>query len=292
MPLDVGDFLQDTGHLSVLEIGAYMLLIMHYWARGGRCPTEDAFRRVTRLNNRQWSQSRDVLRSFFNDDLSHTRLDKDLAHVIEKSQTNSANAKGRHNERGKVADDPHPVSQTHLRPKKERDIEEQGPAEIAVTICLPEPLAVEPAPSVSVEKRNAIALGLAFLKAAGFKDHSEAPMNWYGVTDRAAIWLSNGWTETMIVAETKIVARRGGEPLPISYFEKVFSTAAARAAAPLPVATIKNPENVDVRPSRTARPALSSALDASIAAARLAAESDHASGFGERQEPLGLLPNG
>jgi hypothetical protein len=88
----------------------------------------------------------------------------------------------------------------------------------------------------SKERAEAISLGLHFLKAAGFEDYAAAPMNWYGVADRAALWIERGWSPAMIAAEAKIVAARAGDTMPLSYFEKCFATAAARAAQDLPTA--------------------------------------------------------
>jgi uncharacterized protein YdaU (DUF1376 family) len=245
MPLDIGDFLQDTQHLNTVEIGAYLLMIMAYWARGGPLPNRDAYRRVTRMTARQWSSSGDLLMSFFGDDLRHRRLDRDLAHLIEKSEVKSANALEQHRKRREAAQGLQDVSTTDLRPKteKERDVVEEARAREPETVSVDRPPA---RPVVPSEKQAAIALGLAFIKAAGFMDYADAPTNWYGVADRAAGWIERGWPEAMITAETKIVTERAGTTMPLNYYEKVFATAAARAAQPLPIATIREAENVDV----------------------------------------------
>ncbi|UFW91010.1 hypothetical protein BjapCC829_21710 [Bradyrhizobium barranii] len=104
-------------------------------------------------------------------------------------------------------------------------------------------------PLPSTDKQAAIALGLAFLNAAGFTDYADAPPTFYRVSERAAAWIAAGWSEAMITAETRIVTERAGTTMPLAYYEKVFATAAARAAQPVPTATIKPAENVDVRPN-------------------------------------------
>ncbi|WP_441256441.1 YdaU family protein [Bradyrhizobium sp. 482_C4_N1_1] len=248
MPLDIGDFLQDTQHLSTVEIGAYLLMIMAYWARGGPLPNRDAYRRVSRMTTRQWSSSGDLLMSFFGDDLRHRRLDRDLAHVIGKSEVKSANAVEQHRKRREEAQGLQDVSTTDLRPKtvKERDIEGTRERE-AETAVAEDRLPARPLPSA--DKQAAIALGLAFLNAAGFTDYADAPPTFYRVSERAAAWIAAGWSEAMVTAETRIVTERAGTTMPLAYYEKVFATAAARAAQPVPTATIKPAENVDVRPN-------------------------------------------
>lgn len=110
MPLFIPDYMADTGHLSTTEHGAYLLLIMHYWTKGGLPRDEETIRRITRLTPRQWSHSCDVLRSLFLPEWRHKRIDSELAKAIEKSRVNSANAKRSHSQEGDFAE----RSDTHI----------------------------------------------------------------------------------------------------------------------------------------------------------------------------------
>jgi uncharacterized protein YdaU (DUF1376 family) len=121
MPFYFADYLADTGHLSVAEHGAYFLLIAHYWSHGGLPADEAVIARITRMTPRQWSQSRDVLRSLFGDDWRHKRIDKELAKAIEKSQVNSANAQRRHSERTAKTQRTHTQPQPQSQPEEKKE---------------------------------------------------------------------------------------------------------------------------------------------------------------------------
>jgi uncharacterized protein YdaU (DUF1376 family) len=89
MPLYVADYLADAAHLTTQEHGAYLLLIMNYWQRGGPLPDDDArLARIARMGPREWARVRDSLSEFFEvvcGTWSHSRVDSELARVSAKS---------------------------------------------------------------------------------------------------------------------------------------------------------------------------------------------------------------
>jgi uncharacterized protein YdaU (DUF1376 family) len=89
MPLFVADYLADAAHLSTVQHGAYLLLIMNYWQRGGPLPDDDArLARITRLGPREWARHRNTLSEFFSiadGAWSHSRIATELARVESKS---------------------------------------------------------------------------------------------------------------------------------------------------------------------------------------------------------------
>jgi uncharacterized protein YdaU (DUF1376 family) len=127
MPTKVGDFLTETAHLTVAEVGAYHLLCMYYWIHSRLPAEEDAIRRISRLAPRQWSQSRDALAALFDEGWRHPALELEIRHAIERSEVNSANARKSHANRKKFATHSQATSHTQLQlqsdslPTGERD---------------------------------------------------------------------------------------------------------------------------------------------------------------------------
>ena len=79
MPLYIRDYLADTGELTTLEHGAYFLLIMHYWQKGG-LPTEDAkLASITRLSLHRWLKIKPTIGKLFSSDFKQKRIEKELA---------------------------------------------------------------------------------------------------------------------------------------------------------------------------------------------------------------------
>jgi uncharacterized protein YdaU (DUF1376 family) len=86
MPLYVGDYLGDTGHLTTAQHGAYLLLMMHYW-RKGELPDDDRqLSKITKLPLRTWCEYRPTLQDFFYEGWKHKRIDAELARMLHVSQ--------------------------------------------------------------------------------------------------------------------------------------------------------------------------------------------------------------
>lgn len=86
MPLYVGDYLGDTGHLTTIQHGAYLLLMMHYW-RKGQLPDDDRqLSKITKLPLKAWGEYRPILQEFFNEGWKHKRIDAELAKMMRVSE--------------------------------------------------------------------------------------------------------------------------------------------------------------------------------------------------------------
>ncbi len=102
MPLVVEKYLGDTTHLTTLQHGAYLLLLLHYWRRGGALPDNDARLAATaKLSLAEWKKHRAVLAEFFvigNGVWMQKRAEKELARARKKSEAaaKSANARCAH----------------------------------------------------------------------------------------------------------------------------------------------------------------------------------------------------
>lgn len=79
MPLYVGDYLGDTGHLTTSQHGAYLLLMMHYWRKGGLPDDDEQLSAITKLPANIWRSYRNIIQAFFYDGWCHKRIDSELA---------------------------------------------------------------------------------------------------------------------------------------------------------------------------------------------------------------------
>lgn len=89
MPLYQGDYHRDTGHLTTLEHGAYLLLLMHYYAAGKLPKNDESLARIVKLNVNDWLQIRENIAPFF----SRNWRQKRVEHELRKRQTRVNNGK-------------------------------------------------------------------------------------------------------------------------------------------------------------------------------------------------------
>lgn len=108
MPLFTDAYLADTRHLTTIQHGAYLLLLMVAWrTRDGTLPNDDAvLARYAGLTRAQWGRMKPTLMAFFeleNGQLVQKRLRDEYAFVRQKRESAAANGrasalkrKGRH----------------------------------------------------------------------------------------------------------------------------------------------------------------------------------------------------
>jgi uncharacterized protein YdaU (DUF1376 family) len=65
MPWNIGDYRRDTGHLTTLEHGAYLLLIAHYWETGPIRDDDKELAQITLLTRYRWRRIRPTIEQFF-----------------------------------------------------------------------------------------------------------------------------------------------------------------------------------------------------------------------------------
>jgi uncharacterized protein YdaU (DUF1376 family) len=104
MPLYIGEYLADTTHLNTEQHGAYCLMLMAAWKRGGTLPNDDGqLASVTKLSLGRWRASKAVLLEFFqpteDGGLAHKRVtaERKKAQVIseKKAEAGSEGAAAR-----------------------------------------------------------------------------------------------------------------------------------------------------------------------------------------------------
>jgi uncharacterized protein YdaU (DUF1376 family) len=96
LPLFTDAYLADTRHLTTLQHGAYLLLLIVSW-RSQDCalPNDDIFlSRICGLNKREWTKNKDIILSFFtlsdNNKLVQKRLLDERIYVEDKREKNIA----------------------------------------------------------------------------------------------------------------------------------------------------------------------------------------------------------
>jgi len=97
--LFMGDYLADTRHLTTLEHGAFLLMLMHYYRTQKPLPDNDnMLQRITGLTGKLWKQKKSILAQFFtikNGFWYQKRADEEIAKAVETYQTKIENRKSK-----------------------------------------------------------------------------------------------------------------------------------------------------------------------------------------------------
>ncbi len=78
MPIHIGDYMRNTGHLRAAGHGAYLMLLFHYWSTGALPDDDDQLSMITRMTPAEWRKIRPMIEAFFAPGWKHGRVEKDL----------------------------------------------------------------------------------------------------------------------------------------------------------------------------------------------------------------------
>lgn len=99
LPLWTDAYLADTSHLTTIEHGAYLLLLIAMWRGGGTLPDDDRkLARFARLTAGQWKRIKPTIMEFFDradGKITQGRLTAEMVFVRQHSKRMSDNARSR-----------------------------------------------------------------------------------------------------------------------------------------------------------------------------------------------------
>jgi uncharacterized protein YdaU (DUF1376 family) len=213
MSLHIGDYLKDTTHLNATLHGAYLLLIMHYWAKGG-LPDDDAqLATIARLSLAQWRKARPVIQAFFYDGWQHKRVEREIAEAAERYErfARAGRASGqaratkknehRSNDVGNESQQSFEQPIPHNQKVRERDSAPTG-AHAAEVVIFPE----------------AFELAAAYREAVGVDANDP---QWAGLPYTAQVWIARAYNSAAVLAFGSALAARYG-PKPMNYHAKAI----------------------------------------------------------------------
>lgn len=127
-----GDYLRDTGALSLTENGAYRVLLDHYYSTGGKLKADmvQLFRICRAMEDSEQAAVGRVVTQFFTVDeegwLKNKRADKEIAEMVEFHKSRSdAGKKGNAKRWGSLKDSPSDRSATDQRSHEDRQPQPQ-----------------------------------------------------------------------------------------------------------------------------------------------------------------------
>ena len=254
MPIHIGDYKRDTGHLRAAGHGAYLLLLFHHWSTGSLPTDDDQLSAIACMTKQEWKKHKPILARFFDEGWVHGRVVSDLKDANESyEKLAAAGSKG-----GKA------------RAERKRCYSEATSEASSDAIArLKQPITdnqidvADDARAVSLIGPEAQALADELLVVAGH-DIKFIPPGWCGAAMRVQSWLSQGWQREPILAAVKAAAsrKRGPPANSVQFFEKAIAEEIARQAAPLPVVEVREAETITVQHGRNGKTGnVSSACD-------------------------------
>jgi uncharacterized protein YdaU (DUF1376 family) len=97
MPIHIGDYRRDTGHLRAAQHGAYLMLMFHYWSTGSLPADDEQLASIACMTRAEWRKHKPTLQAFFKEGWKHGRIDYELekAARISEAAREAGKASGR-----------------------------------------------------------------------------------------------------------------------------------------------------------------------------------------------------
>lgn len=253
-PFYVGDYLRDTGRLTTEAHGAYLLLILDYWANGAPPDDDETLSSIARLSLPAWLAMRQRLAPFFEIEggtWKHGRIEKELRIAAEKHQKRvdagrdggKAKAKAKQCSSNATAMLEHCSSKTVAKPYQPQPQSQSQKVDGGVERArASEPSSPTPAvrspPGRSLISADAFTIAKQVLAAMG---RDEADPLCVGAPLTVQGWINAGWNGECILVGVKrgMQSRNGEAPSTLKYFEKAIARAHAELTAPVPKAELR-----------------------------------------------------
>lgn len=239
MPIHIGDYKRDTGHLRAAEHGAYLLLLFHHWSTGGLPNDDRQLSAIACMSPAEWKRAKPILAPFFQPGWIHGRVMADLERANESyEKLAAAGAKGGKAKAGRkrCSSEASSDASQSLQPKAGDALPTDN------RLPIKEDKIGDARASKSAFTEGSKALSASLWRGLSIESPLEIPPELAGADWRAIEWERAGWTEDLIEAE----CRRIGPGKPLNYYEKCFASAFAKRQAPLPNVEVRQAETITV----------------------------------------------
>lgn len=225
MPLYIGEYRKDTAHLSAAQHGAYLLLIMHYWATETPPPDDNAqLARIACMSVGEWRKARPIIEKLFQQPgWTHKRVEFELTEAARISAAGKAGGEASSRSRRGAKDQrsANDRSTTDERSFNDRTNDQlNDPPTNGQALPSPLPFKKELASSLERGKSAAIDLRVSITEAFEAANSPNPPD-----TARAEVWLSQGFDAAIILAVVRdLLAKKPGIST-LNYFDNAIREA-------------------------------------------------------------------